>query len=265
LQWSISPENIKIFLKVLGVPVIITGKVSPIGQLWRLEVRALSVQNGQVQGQFNRNIDSGGIIDDLTSGEQVTPSAASSVKAGGKTATASATSTAAQTAQTEPTYKIGDTGPAGGIIFYDKKNNSGGWRYLEAAPASTETKVKWAMNNSSVENTRDEIGTGKQNTQLIVDFSLQTGINMPAARYCDKLTYGGHDDWYLPSKLELGLLFLNLKDAGIGGFSGERYWSSSDTYRFIGDPWPWAQQFSNGEQKYQTEGTTCSVRAIRQF
>lgn len=32
-------------------------------------------------------------------------------------------------------YNIGDRGPAGGFIFYDKKNNGGGWRYLEVAPA----------------------------------------------------------------------------------------------------------------------------------
>ena len=34
----------------------------------------------------------------------------------------------------EMAYDIGDIGPAG-YIFYDKKNNSVGWRYLEAAPA----------------------------------------------------------------------------------------------------------------------------------
>jgi len=36
------------------------------------------------------------------------------------------------------TYALRDVGPAGGYIFYDKGSYSNGWRYLEAAPKSTE-------------------------------------------------------------------------------------------------------------------------------
>jgi hypothetical protein len=35
-------------------------------------------------------------------------------------------------------YSIGDSGLAGGLIFYDKDDWAGGWRYMEAAPQSTE-------------------------------------------------------------------------------------------------------------------------------
>ena len=36
------------------------------------------------------------------------------------------------------TYALRDIGPAGGYISYDKGSYSDGWRYLEAAPVSTE-------------------------------------------------------------------------------------------------------------------------------
>ena len=43
-------------------------------------------------------------------------------------------------------YSIGSYGPAGGRIFYDKGNNDGGWRYLEAAPSNI---ILWREDNRS--------------------------------------------------------------------------------------------------------------------
>ena len=37
------------------------------------------------------------------------------------------------------TYTIGETGPAGGLIFYDQGSVINGWRYLEAAPYDQST------------------------------------------------------------------------------------------------------------------------------
>ena len=163
----------------------------------------------------------------------------------------------------EKVYKIGDKGPAGGIVFYDKGNKSDGWQYLEAAPASTEFKSKWAVNSGSVEG-KEGIGYGKKNTQAIFDYSLQTGQSMPAARLCKKLQYGGYDDWFLPSKLELGLMYLNLKESGIGNFSGEWYWSSSHCFHYSSFK-IWVQKFSDGSQGYDYPTNEYSVRACRQF
>ena len=38
---------------------------------------------------------------------------------------------------------IGATGPAGGLVFYDKGAVSDGWRYLEAAPVDQSTGIQW--------------------------------------------------------------------------------------------------------------------------
>ena len=162
---------------------------------------------------------------------------------------------------TEISYNIGDKGPAGGLIFYDKGNNTGGWRYLEAAPADL-GKAQWQSNATDVTGTKDNIGTGKQNTQLIGDGGR-------AALLCQQYSQGGYRDWFLPSKSELDLMHINLKMKNLGNFSDEWYWSSSQ------NNWEtvWTQRFSDGHQtadnrypRYEgAKGNAYSVRACRQF
>jgi curli biogenesis system outer membrane secretion channel CsgG len=163
---------------------------------------------------------------------------------------------------TSVVYKVGDRGPAGGIIFYVNPSSTDGWRYLEAAPASTEGKdIAWSSATTDVGRLSAELGTGKQNTQNIVNHSITAGESYRAAMLCDNLVSGGYDDWFLPSKSELNLMFVYLKEAGIGGFSNGWYWSSSQSSQ----SYVWAQQFSNGSQNDAGKGAGYSVRAIRQF
>jgi hypothetical protein len=166
------------------------------------------------------------------------------------------------------TYKVGDRGPAGGIIFYVNPSATDGWRYLEAAPASTEAKVAWSTSGSNaIRGTNVEIGTGKANTQTIVTYALNNGVSCRAATVCDNLKTGGYDDWFLPSKSELNLMFVYLQEAGVGGFKADRYWTSS----LIDNGYAWTQRFNDGSQtsaNYIGDGNSNSgvfVRAIRQF
>ena len=92
----------------------------------------------------------------------------------------------------EAKYAIGDSGPAGGIIFYDKGDYSYGWRYLEAAP------------KNQGRNTWEE-----------------------AKEVCHNLELNGYNDWRLPTRKELNLMYENLHKKGIGNFYTSSYWCSS--------------------------------------
>ena len=105
------------------------------------------------------------------------------------------------------TFKIGDPGPAGGIVFYDKGNNSNGWRYLEAAPED-ECDVVWGCDVKSIIDTHGiAVGTGKSNTRAIVRNCYNTNS---AAKICTIYRGGDESDWFLPSKDELNLMYKNL-------------------------------------------------------
>jgi len=161
-------------------------------------------------------------------------------------------------------YSIGDLGPAGGLVFYDKGSISDGWRYLEAAPSDQSTRIQWWYNRYWTTGvTATGIGSGKANTATIVS-CLDIGSN--AALLCAELECGGYNDWFLPSKDELALMYGNLKAAGIGSFSspwwGAMYWSSSEISVFDA----WVQDFDDGEQFYSDKhNNTMLVRAVRAF
>jgi len=250
--------------RMAGAQIIISGAVSKIGDLYRLRIRALSVQSAQIVGQFNRNIPNGPTVMALVNSKATGYSDTATTSTGSATGQAS-TSTSASSAKastSQPTtYNIGDKGPAGGIIFYDKGNNTSGWRYLEASPTDL-GKAQWQSSSINVGETKDNIGSGKQNTQLIGDSGR-------AALLCTQYSQGGYRDWFLPSKAELDLMYINLKMKDLGNFSNSWYWSSSQTG---GDHnLAWAQLFSNGEQSADfwngtgRKGNTYSVRACRQF
>jgi hypothetical protein len=132
------------------------------------------------------------------------------------------------------TYQIGERGPAGGIVFYDKGNFSNGWRYLETAPADTEIQnLRWGAYGYDVPGTQMDIGTGKRNTQIINNYLREYNESGRAAQICAQLNSGNSTDWFLPSKEELHWMYLNLHSKGLGSFKNARYWSSSqvDKYR----------------------------------
>jgi len=171
--------------------------------------------------------------------------------------------------KTNKTYKIGDFGPAGGYVFYDKGVFSNGWRYLEAAPAETEYTAQWGASRQDVAGTRTEVGFGKRNTEIIVEWLNAIGESRKAAQFCVSLNFDGYNDWFLPSKDELDLMYKNLKQKGLGNFKTvedttnwtDIYLSSSQIEKYSS----WVQRFSSGSQGQWGKDSTVSVRAIRAF
>jgi hypothetical protein len=120
-----------------------------------------------------------------------------------------------------PAVQIGELF-AGGFVFYLDGKGGGS----VAAPVDQSKDTKW--HNASplaVGAWATGIGSGKANTAMIVS---KEGIGSYAASLCDALVSGGYDDWYLPSKDELNLMYRNLKVQGRGGFGDAYYWSSSE-------------------------------------
>jgi len=113
-------------------------------------------------------------------------------------------------------YSVGDRGPAGGWIFYDKGSKTDGWRYLEAAPKEAFFSANWGADGINISGTAQGIGTGKRNTEIIVAFMRSNGENGTAAQRCSELRFGGYNDWFLPSIDELDLIYKNLFQKDLG-------------------------------------------------
>ena len=143
------------------------------------------------------------------------------------TTTTSATTTtiAKQVCVSAGVCSVGDTGPGGGIVFYDAGSPQTWGRYLEIAPKDLAVRYEW--NNA-----------------------------MNAA-----LAYrgGGLSDWRLPTKEELN--FIYIKRVIIGGFSRVDYWSSTE----YSATQAWAQFFGGGSQFYCRKECAHYINIVRAF
>jgi hypothetical protein len=180
---------------------------------------------------------------------------------------------------------IGDTGPAGGVIFYVDAAGftvlaspagtpaANQWaaytaHYLEAALAD-EAKAEWGDYGTLIPNVTtfteltdplaSAIGIGRKDTQVIVNH-LEGKETERAAQLCAAKTTGGKTDWFLPSCGELNKMYEakgkpNIPTSGY-------YWSSSQR----SNTGAWVQLFSSYYQVGMVkDASTDNFRAIRAF
>lgn len=101
-------------------------------------------------------------------------------------------------------YKVGETGPAGGIIFYDQGSKKNGWRYMETTLKDIDTLAPGGCYMTVNINTDSAIGKGLENTNKIIELCSESGIS---ARVVKNFTLNNFKDWFLPSYYEIIELF----------------------------------------------------------
>lgn len=155
---------------------------------------------------------------------------------------------------------------AGGYVFYIDTTTGLHGLVCDTTDLmdTTSPTIPWSIVNnypSSAIVSNTDIGAGYSNTDTILKYfdSLPN-----SASICKAYNGGGYTDWYMPSKDELNMMFLNLAARGYGNFSLTNYWSSSDLV-FDTKSYAWAQYFVDGNQYYFDKSLPLHVRAVRKF
>jgi hypothetical protein len=144
----------------------------------------------------------------------------------------------------------------GGIVFYVDGTGKHG---LTAATGNQNASAQW-FNGNYIETHAAEtkIGAGEENTTAIINIQ---GAGTYAATICDSLDLNGYNDWFLPSKDELNLLYLQKAKGLVSGLVNDFYWSSTES-SYNG---AWSQSFTSGAKSSTNKDGSYCVCAIRIF
>ena len=169
------------------------------------------------------------------------------------------------------TGSIGDD-YQGGIVYYLFQEGDFGYVAGEihgliaaAEDQSTQDGAAWGCSETEVSGADGTaVGTGAQNTLDILAGCSEDGIAAKLASdyevTLDGVTY---NDWFLPSKDELNLLYLKKEIIGfILDVTALSTYSSSSQYSGNGS---WSQSFNDGYQVDNDVDESNRVRAVRAF
>lgn len=168
------------------------------------------------------------------------------------------------------TYTVGDFAQ-GGIVFWVDETGEHG---LVCAKGTQNGTYRWSYGSSwYTPSFGNGPYSGEMNTFLIIAHVGEGTALLYAAEYCGwvNITEGGkqYGDWYLPSRIELGLMYdnkaiINTTALANGGsaFTSFFYWSSNPhttNYK------AWGRDFGTGQTSYEDRSEWHRVRAIRAF
>lgn len=158
----------------------------------------------------------------------------------------------------------------GGIVVSIWKDSTGE-HGLVASLKDLSSGTAWSnVSSTPIGAGAQSVIDGMSNTKAII---AQSGHSASAAQICDTFSYGGFNDWYLPSKAELYLCFNSafivnniLGDANgfknTDGFKITGYWTSTETYNNRA----WYLIFIDYGPSTETKSfNTNKVRAVRRY
>jgi len=120
-------------------------------------------------------------------------------------------------------------------------------------PAAEVESIEWGGKGVNEENAYSEFD-GMANTVALTEHSK---TEHPAAKWAYELTIGRFDDFYLPARRELALMYANVPEL----FKKEWHWSSTQ----YSEAYAWFQDFGNGGQGRYWKGYDTRARAVRRF
>ncbi|MFN3766799.1 MAG: DUF1566 domain-containing protein [Ectopseudomonas guguanensis] len=121
---------------------------------------------------------------------------------------------------------------------------------VTAADLGEAKAITWGGEGESEPGAESE-WDGQANTNAL----LNSGRSQPAAEYAAGLTIEEHRDFYLPSRRELRLCWVNVPEQ----FAKEWYWSSTQ----CSPDGAWCQIFDDGYQVNVLKGLELRARAVR--
>lgn len=120
-------------------------------------------------------------------------------------------------------------------------------------PAAEVGSIEWGGKGQDEKHACSEFD-GKANTLAL---AVDSAIEHPAAQWAHELAIGQFDDFYLPARRELSLMYANVPEL----FKKEWYWSSTQ----YSEAYAWIQRFHNGYQDSHWKGSYHRARAVRRL
>ncbi len=189
----------------------------------------------------------------------------------------------------EYNYRVGDTGPAGGVIFFVNSDYvRDGWKYLEADSGDFTTRLCFGYNAGLAEKGRDSkstcgtdrkenkaIGKGKENTDMLTsrmgDKTVIRKDRTTMGEYAAKavssyMTDDGFSGWFLPSEDEAELMFLHRDILDLDPHACYYTSNECDTLTSWVLDMPSALDYGHVSfSRYSRENAAGAIRAIRRF